>query len=64
MKRVAATVAGVALVGALTVGCDPGPECKNGHSVMTMMPVFNGKTTTYQPMWTFVCDEYEKESAQ
>ena len=62
MKRVAVAVAGVVLVGSLTVACDPGPECVKSHSELTWVPVFNGKTSTIHPVWTSVCDEYAKES--
>ncbi|CAA07142.1 gp18 [Lomovskayavirus C31] len=62
MKRVAAAIAGVALVGAVTVGCDPGPECIESHSEMTWVPMYNGKTTTLQPVWTTVCTKYETET--
>ncbi|QAX94742.1 hypothetical protein HOV12_gp50 [Streptomyces phage Lilbooboo] len=66
MKRVAAAVAGVVLVGALTVECDDGPPCVDSHVETTWMPVFNGKTTTLQPVITTVCDRYAepKETAQ
>lgn len=62
MKRVAAALAGVALVGSLTVACDPGPECLESHLETTYMPVYNGKTTTIQPVYTTVCDRYAEET--
>jgi hypothetical protein len=57
-------LAGAALVGALTTGCDDGPECIRSHTDWHFIPVYNGKTTTL--VWTpyTVCDEYAKESAK
>ncbi|CAD80140.1 gp18 [Streptomyces phage phiBT1] len=50
---------GVAAVAMLTLSaCDTGPECIESHSEMHMMPVYNGKTTILQPVWTTVCTKY------
>jgi hypothetical protein len=62
-KARAVFLAGLAAVGALTLtGCDDGPECLEGHTEVTLMPVFNGKTTTLVPVTNFECDVYAKES--
>jgi hypothetical protein len=62
-KARAMFLAGLAAVGALTLtGCDDGPECLHGHTEITLMPVFNGKTTTLVPVSNFECDEYAKET--
>jgi hypothetical protein len=62
VKRVAAAVAVTAVVALGLTGCDPGPECIESHSELTWVPVFNGKTSTLQPVWTSVCTEYAKET--
>jgi len=62
-KRVAAAVVGVALVGALTTACDTGPECVESHTTVTLIPVFNGKTTTLVPTTQVICDRYAKEKS-
>jgi len=65
-KRVAAAVVGVALVGALTTGCeDDGAVCVHSHLETQLIPVMTGKTTTLVPHMVSVCDrwEYPKENA-
>lgn len=63
-KKTASAVALVALCGALTVGCDTGPDCKRGHIQVTLVPSYNAatKTSTVRQVQTYICDEYEKES--
>lgn len=61
MKRAAVAVVSVALVGALTTACDTGPACVESHTTVTLIPVFNGKTTTLVPTTQVVCDRYEGE---
>jgi hypothetical protein len=52
----------VILAGILLTGCDNRP-CQSGHYITTMMPVVNGKTTTFVPTQTFVCDVYAGEAS-
>ncbi|MET8691760.1 hypothetical protein ABZV65_04345 [Streptomyces bauhiniae] len=62
MKRsTAVAVVGAVLVGTLVTGCDTGPECLRSHTDVTYLPIYNGKTTTIQPVFNVVCDEYAKE---
>ncbi|AFU62233.1 hypothetical protein TG1_38 [Streptomyces phage TG1] len=62
MRKPAAAVAAVALGVAALVGCDPGPECVDGYVSTTMIPVFNGKTTTLIQSTQYVCTQYEGET--
>lgn len=55
-------LASLAAMGLLMTGCDDGPDCVSGHMVTTVVPVFNGKTTSVVPVTNYVCDEWEKVS--
>ena len=53
------------LVAALAFGlglsaCDPGPRCTQYSTHTTILPVFNGKTTTSRVFVSSVCVQYEK----
>ena len=61
-KRAAVVAVSVVAAAAVLTGCDPGPECVKSHGEMTLVPIWTGKTTTIQPVWTDVCDEYAKET--
>ena len=38
--------------------------CLKGHLITTLMPVFNGKTTTVMPHTYFHCDLYEQKETE
>lgn len=60
MKLLKMSVIAVMTVTLLTA-CDT-RNCLNGHLTTTLMPVFNGKTTTVMPHTHFQCDLYEGET--
>ncbi|MER8014247.1 hypothetical protein ACIQ7S_03680 [Streptomyces griseoluteus] len=65
MKRnTAVAVVGAVLVGALTTGCDTGPECVRDHTETSYAMTWNGKTMVPVTVFTVVCDEYAKEPAK
>ncbi|QAY26966.1 hypothetical protein SEA_SHAWTY_42 [Streptomyces phage Shawty] len=61
MKKRVAVAAVVAVAALGLTGCDDGPECVDSHTTVTLIPVFNGKTTTLVPTTQVVCDRYADE---
>lgn len=60
-KRVALAAAGVALMAASMTACgDSGPECLEGHTVVSYASVYNPTTkrTTIKPVTSYICDRY------
>lgn len=61
MSRTAATILGVALVGAALTACDPGPACADYATTTHLVTAVgvNGKVTTHLVTDT-VCVRYEE----